>query len=233
MIITGEHITLGHSRNLLNNARFELREGMCVALMGINGSGKSTLLRSLCGIHKISNGLITLNNTAVEYPFPGDYVQKFALVNTHPQYPGMCSVYEYVQSGALSFSGWQGLHRPFDAQRLEYALSITGITPLAQRLMNSLSDGEKQKASIARAVMADAAVLLLDEPVSFLDIPSKKEIMNLLRQLADAGRTVVYSTHDPDSCFLYSSHIWLIKDGLLITGETGYMTEMVCDYFKI
>jgi iron complex transport system ATP-binding protein len=232
MELNCENISIGHNLALVNNINLSLQPGTCVALMGVNGSGKSTLLRTLCGLQNPISGTVKVNNIRLsEIPYNQRH-HLFSMVKPLAEFPGLCTVYEFVLSGLLATMNWTGLHDNDDHIKANEALKLTGITHLRNCFMSSLSDGEKQKAYIARALIANTAVVLFDEPVSFLDIPAKREIMKLIQSLAANDKIVIYSSHDMECSVNYSTHIWLIKKNKLITGRTVEMTRPVHEWFN-
>ena len=123
---------------------------------------------------------------------------------------------ELVAYGRLPYASWLGKLRPADLQAADAAMEQLGITPLADRKINQLSDGERQKGMIARALAQGTEYLLLDEPSAFLDYESKQELMSLLAHLAhEEHKSILLSTHDLELAHRYADILWQIKEGKL------------------
>lgn len=173
----------------------ELCLGSFVCLIGRNGTGKSTLLRTIAGL---------------QAPLGGSYEESScAIVLTQMPDLRHTSVNEMIGYGRLPFTGLLGTLSTTDRQAVSTALAALGIEHLAQRNFASLSDGERQKVMIARALAQGTDYLLLDEPSAFLDYPSKVELMESLRSLAHSQRKgVLLSTHDLELAVRFADVLW-------------------------
>lgn len=192
----------------------ELCHGQFTCLLGRNGTGKSTLLRTLAGLQNPLHGQIIFDIRSIE---SNHSTQPVALVTPHCPELFHTSVREFVTYGRLPYSGVFGGLSPADHEATDLAMCMVGIEALAERFIHTLSDGEKQKALIARSLAQESPILLLDEPSAFLDYPSRCQLMEMLVHLShDSGRTILLSTHDVELAAQYADQLWIIKDHNLI-----------------
>jgi len=170
-----------------------------ICLLGPNGIGKSTLLRTLSGLLPKLSGTIMINGRALEEYSEKELSKQVGVVLTdHPQLHNM-RVEELVALGRAPYTNFFGGLSFEDKVFVDEAISLVGIDKLRGRMIRELSDGERQKVMIARALAQQTPVIILDEPTAFLDFPSKVEVMKLLRNLAhDMHKTILLSTHDLD-----------------------------------
>lgn len=196
-----------------------LHAGELVCLIGPNGVGKSTLMRTLAGMQQPLGGRVTLIGDDAHRLPPAQLARRLSVVLTERINPGMLTASAVVALGRHPYTDWAGRLRPADVQIVENALASVGASPLANRQISELSDGERQKIMIARALAQQPALMLLDEPTAFLDLPRRAEIMQLLRKLAhDEMRAILLSTHDLDLALRTADRIWLMSAGGLQTG---------------
>ena len=198
----------------------ELLKGELVCLLGPNGAGKSTLMRTLAGLQKPLAGDVLLEDRDLHGLTESERARLLGLVLTERVDVGNLSAYALVALGRYPYTGWDGRLSHEDEEVVRWAIDAVGARDLAGRSVGELSDGERQKVMIARALAQEPAVLLLDEPTAFLDLPRRVEIVQLLRRLAGASdRAVLLSTHDLDLALRCADRLWLLPlDGPLQTG---------------
>jgi iron complex transport system ATP-binding protein len=173
-------------RVVLAGLDLELRAGELVCLLGPNGAGKSTLLRTLAGLQSPLSGRILADGEDVRR-MPADTRARIsAIVLTERLEAGNLTVAALAALGRHPHTGWTGRLREADRQAVRSGLEAAGAWELRARLFDELSDGEKQRVMLARALAQDPAVLLLDEPTAFLDLPRRVETIRILRDLARA-----------------------------------------------
>ena len=209
MSISLQDISIGYSAPVVSAIDAELVSGSFTCLVGRNGSGKSTLLKTIAGLIKPISGQMSNSHSVgiVLTGFP-------ALQNT--------SVFELVSYGRIPHQNLFAKLRESDRKAIEDALETVGMAAFSERMVNQLSDGEKQKVMIARALAQGTDVLLLDEPSAFLDYPSKRVLMQLLSDLAHhQRRTILLSTHDVELAKQYADCIWHIADHRLICTDAS------------
>lgn len=208
----------GRKRIVLSNIQAALREGEFACLLGPNGCGKSTLLRTLAGMQDAVTGKVWIGAKSLEDLTPGERARQISVVLTERIQLGNISVYDLVALGRYPHTGWRGRLGARDHAMVRWALAITRSQNLSTRAVGELSDGERQRVMIARALAQAPRLLLLDEPTAFLDLPRRVELIGLLRSLAhQSGLTVLLSTHDLDLALQTADSIWLVTpDGKLV-----------------
>lgn len=196
-----------------------LRAGELVCLIGPNGVGKSTLMRTLAGMQSPLGGHVALMGSDVHKLPAAQLARRLSIVLTERVNPGMLTASAVVALGRHPYTGWSGRLTEHDDAIVREALVSVGAQPLANRQVGELSDGERQKIMIARALAQQPALMILDEPTAFLDLPRRAEIMQLLRRLArDDQRAILLSTHDLDLALRTADRIWLMSGSGLQTG---------------
>lgn len=197
-----------------------LQGGEIVCLLGPNGSGKSTLIRTLTGLHKPLSGEIQLYGDVLNQFSANEIAQNVSTVLTDRITIGNLSVYELVAFGRSPYTGWFGSLNKKDEEIVEWAIRSAGIEQFVDRDVLHLSDGERQKVMIARALAQDTSAILLDEPTAHLDLPNRVEIIRLLRKLShNTGKGILLSTHELDLALKAADTLWLIdREGRVITG---------------
>jgi iron complex transport system ATP-binding protein len=188
-----------------------LRAGELVCLIGPNGAGKSTLMRTLAGMQAPLSGSVTLMGDNVHTLPARDLARRLSVVLTERINPGLLTAYTLVSLGRHPYTDWSGRLSVQDEAVVRHAIADVGAESLADRLMGELSDGERQKVMIARALAQEPALMILDEPTAFLDLPRRVEMMQLLRRLAhESQRAILLSTHDLDLALRTADRIWLM-----------------------
>jgi iron complex transport system ATP-binding protein len=219
-LLVAENLAIGYGvqqrprRIVARQLKLNLYAGELVCLLGPNGAGKSTLLRTLCGMLPPLQGQIRLLGEDLRQLHPLDIARQLSVVLTEQTDAGALSVYALVALGRYPYTDWSGRLTAIDEARVRQAIHAVGATALAQRPVNELSDGERQKVMIARALAQEPRVLLLDEPTAFLDLPRRVEIIGILGRLArETGQAVLLSTHDLDLALRSADKLWLLPQG--------------------
>lgn len=197
-----------------------MKRGEIVCLLGPNGSGKSTLIRTLAGLQAQLKGDVILDGHQLNQYANKHVARKISTVLTDRITIGNISVYELVAFGRSPYTGWFGSLNKKDEEIVEWAIASAGIEQFVDRDVLHLSDGERQKVMIARALAQDTPAVLLDEPTAHLDLPNRVEIIRLLRRLAhDTNKGILLSTHELDLALKAADTLWLInRMGEVITG---------------
>lgn len=205
-------LTLGYGRSPLAGPwDLEVAAGRFVCLIGANGAGKSTLIRTLCGMQAALAGEVFLDGVPLASLSASQRACRLAVVLTERVQPTLMKGYELVSLGRYPHLGWGGRLSAEDHEQVEAALAQVGATSLAGRLVSELSDGERQKLMIARALAQQPRLLVLDEATAFLDLPRRIETMQLLRDLARSQQlAVLLSTHDLELALRHADALWLI-----------------------
>ena len=241
-ILKTHNLTIGYKtsqktiRNVASNISTSLQTGELVCLLGPNGAGKSTLLRTLAGMQPPIAGEVKLLEDDIYKLPPQELAKRLSLVLTEKIDVGMLSAYALVSMGRYPYTDWWGKLSSEDENIINWAIKSVGAVNLAQRNVSELSDGERQKIMIARALAQSPMVMLLDEPTAFLDLPRRVEIMQLLRQLArDTNQAILLSTHDLDLALRLADKIWLLgNNGILHVGapEDLILSGAFADTFR-
>ena len=191
-----------------------LHEGEAVALIGANGSGKTTLFKTLTGNLKPIEGSVELCGKSLTAYTPNERARLFSLVLTEKPDDLFLSVFDIVDAGRYPHSGLMAKLHEEDYEMIQSKLQVVGVSELINRDFVSLSDGEKQKVMIAKALVQDTPIIYMDEPSAFLDYPSKVELLRLISRLAkEEHKTILYSSHDLELVMKYSEKLWLVAKG--------------------
>ncbi len=189
-----------------------VQSGELICLLGPNGSGKSTLIKTMAGMLSPLNGDIELFGELISSMQPKEIARRLSTVLTDRVTVGNLSVYDLVAFGRSPYTGWLGSLRKEDEEKVRWAIESTGLRDFVSRDILKLSDGERQKVMIARALAQDTSVILLDEPTAHLDLPNRVEIIRLLRKLAhETGKGILLSTHELDLALKAGDRIWLMN----------------------
>ena len=204
-----------------------LHEGEAVALVGANGSGKTTFFKTLTGNLKPLEGQVELCGKPLESYAPNERAKRFSLVLTEKPDDLFLKVFDIVAAGRYPHSGLMAKLHEEDYKLIKVNLQIVGVDHLIDRDFVSLSDGEKQKVMIAKALVQDTPIIYMDEPTAFLDYPSKVELMLLIERLAkDEKKTILYSSHDLELLMKHSEKLWVVaKEKPMVIGEPQKLLE--------
>ena len=218
-------------RTLQSNLNLQLRQGSFTALVGPNGVGKSTLLRTLCGLLQPIAGTVSLNGTDLFSLSIEKRAEFVSIVVTNNVDTSRLTVREVVSIGRYAYSSWVGTLDEKNKELVENALSMVKISHLSDRRLSEMSDGERQRVWIARALAQDTPLRLLDEPTSFLDYRNRIEIFAILKQLSQSGKCILISTHEIDLALRYADQMWVMSDGIVqgdaeTIGASDVLTEV-------
>ena len=195
-----------------------INQGELIALMGINGVGKSCLLKTLSGLHPLMSGQILFQDKELASIEPSERSLSLAVVLTEKPAVDYLRVFELIALGRSPHTNFWGELNKHDEDIISKVLVLLNIVELKNRFFDGLSDGQKQKVLLARALAQEPNLLILDEPTTYLDIPSKVELMNLLLKISrEKHMAVIFSTHDLNLIDNIVDQVWLIeKEGALI-----------------
>ncbi len=230
-ILSANKLTIGYTKKakidvIQSELQLELRAGELVCLIGPNGSGKSTLLRTLAGLQKSLSGETLINNLNISKISLNEKARLIALVLTDKVEIENATVQDIVSFGRHPYSSWWGGSVEDDIFVRE-AIEMVHLEHKKDALLNELSDGERQRVMIAKALAQDTSIIMLDEPTAHLDLPNRVEIMLLLHRLAHkTGKAILLSTHELDLALQAADRIWLMnanKEGV----ESGVPEDLV------
>ncbi|MBI5219494.1 MAG: ABC transporter ATP-binding protein [Bacteroidia bacterium] len=219
-IIEIHNLNIGYpSKTIFSGINLSAYQGELIALIGINGAGKSTLLRTLARLQKESSGKVTIEGNNIHQYSIKTFAQRVSFVSTEPVYVSNLNVKELVALGRFPHTNWLGKLDEKDSAAVERAIHKTNIENLAEKNINQISDGERQRAMIARTIAQDTDIIILDEPTAFLDLPNRYETVSLLKALSkNENKTVIFSTHDLNIAIRQADKIWLIQKDKIIEG---------------
>ena len=188
-----------------------IHSGELTCLLGENGAGKSTLLRTLSGFLPPLAGEISILGRPLSSYKERELATVIGVVLTEKSNLQNMTVRELVGMGRSPYTGFWGRLSADDRHKVDDALSLVGIAALSDRMVQTLSDGERQKVMIAKALAQETPIIFLDEPTAFLDYPSKVEILHLLHRLSrEMHKTIFLSTHDLELALQIADRLWLM-----------------------
>ena len=202
-------------RAALDDVTFSLERGECIAVVGPNGAGKSTLFKVIAGVLEPSSGEIVVAGHC-----PGSHICiAYVPQRSHVDWMFPVTVADVVMMGRTSLIGL--LHRPGeeDLLRVQESLSVVGLDDLAERPINELSGGQQQRMFIARALAQEAELMLMDEPLTGLDVPAQEHIFNILSELTERDVTVMVATHDLNLAAERFDRVMLLNRRLIALGH--------------
>ncbi|MXO66698.1 ABC transporter ATP-binding protein [Altericroceibacterium endophyticum] len=224
-----KQLTVGYSGPrgaVLSDQNLAVSPGSFICVLGRNGAGKSTLMRTISGLQPALAGAACLRDDDIAALRPQTRAQRIAVVLTERiASPGL-TVDDVVAMGRTPFTDWRGRLSTEDRKLVTEALELARATPFSGRLFDDLSDGERQRVMIARAIAQTPQLMVLDEITAFLDLPGRVETMALLRDHArSSGSIVLLSSHDLDLSLQLADSVWLL-DG---TGgmRVGSASELI------
>ncbi len=208
-----ENLSVGYNgKPLISEITVGVRHGEILTLIGPNGSGKSTILKSIARQLSLLGGTVSLNGRDLAGLSPKKLAKQLAVVLTERIHPEMMTVEELVASGRYPYTDCFGRLTPDDKRIISESLEAVRASDLCDRDFNSLSDGQRQRVMLARALCQQPEIIILDEPTSFLDIRYKTELLGILRTMAkENGITVVMSLHEIDLASKISDQVMCVK----------------------
>lgn len=211
-----------------DNLQLTANKGELIALIGRNGCGKSTLLRSMSWLQPILEGNIEIEGEDLSKITPKKRAQLISIVLTDQRAEASFNVRELISIGRDPYTGWLGSLTENDNKIIDQAIEMTNLQGYEDRNIQELSDGERQRVFIARALSQDTPIILLDEPTSHLDLPNRINILLLLQRLArDTNKTIFISTHELETAMQVADKIWLMKKQNGVT--VGVPEDMVLE----
>ena len=224
------NISLGFgSRRLITDASTRFECGKITALLGRNGTGKSTLLRTIAALQQPVEGEVFVGGDNIAEIGSQQLSRRLSFVNTERVDVEALSVFDVVAIGRSPYTDWMGRLSDDDRDMVHRSIALAGIEHLAERYVDTLSDGECQRVMIARALAQDTPVILLDEPTSYLDLPNRYELCTLLGRLAhEQSKCVIFSTHELDIALTLADNIALVDTPHLRCMPTDAMVASGC-----
>lgn len=218
MIISLSHLIIGYSAShpVITDIDLALRSGQLSCLIGENGIGKSTLLKTLTGFLPKLGGNLLLDGRDIQSYSQRELAREVSIVLTQKPDVQNLTIEEIIGLGRSPYTGFFGRLRAEDRLVVEDAIAAMGIEKLKGRMIQTLSDGERQKVMIAKALAQETSVILLDEPTAFLDFPSKAETFQTLRRMAyERDKLILLSTHDLELAVRFADNLLEVREGRL------------------
>ena len=247
-ILTTHKLSIGYSKNgqtdiVQTELELQLRAGELVCLIGPNGTGKSTLLRTLTGLQKPLSGKTLIDGKELTKLKQREKAMLIALVLTDRIDIENATVYNVVSLGRHPHSNWWGSITEEEDKIIQKAIEMVHLEHKKHHNINELSDGERQRVMIAKALAQDTPIIMLDEPTAHLDLPNRVEIMLLLHRLAHkTDKAILLSTHELDLALQAADRIWLISsergvefgvpEDLVFNGSFNHAFESKSYYFN-
>lgn len=226
-MISLQNLTVGYgTKAVLSDINQVLKAGQLVCLLGANGVGKSTILRTLAGFLQPLAGKVLLDGKDLSLLSLSQRSKTVSIVLTERVEVPYMKVADLVGMGRSPYTGFFGKLTKEDKQIVGEAIEMVGISNLAERTIDTLSDGERQKVFLAKALAQQTPVILLDEPTAFLDFHAKISTLRLMQKLAhETNKIILMSTHDVEMALRLSDLLWIVQDGKIRTGTTASLTE--------
>lgn len=237
-ILKTSSLSIGYANKaVVSDINVSLNEGDIIALIGPNGAGKSTLFKTFSTHIKPVGGKIKLFGRDINLYSNNERAKLLGIVLTERPDDMFLKVYDVVAAGRYPYTGMFGKLSEDDEKEIKASLELVGVNNLIDRVFNTLSDGEKQKVMIAKAIAQNTPIIMLDEPTAFLDYPSKIELFSLLKKLAkEQKKAILFSSHDLELLLRYTDNIWIIaKDLPFASGQSSVLLKngIIQKYFQL
>ncbi len=236
-VLQAEQLSLSYeSVPVIELLDLQTPSGQITALIGPNGCGKSTLLRGLARLLKPQHGSVLLNGLAIHTVPTKQLAKELGILPQSPTAPEGITVRELVAQGRYPHQEWFQQWSVGDEEALQKALTLTHLSSLSDRVVDTLSGGQRQRAWIAMALAQETEILLLDEPTTYLDLAHQLEVLDLLVKLNQEGKTIVMVLHDLNHAAQYANHLVALSAGKIVAqGKPNeVITEaMVRDVFQV
>jgi len=237
-ILKTSSLSIGYdSKTIAFDINVTLSEGDIIALIGPNGAGKSTLFKTFSTHIKPVGGKIELFGKDLMSYSPKERAKLLGIVLTERPDDMFLKVFDVVAAGRYPYTGMFGKLNEDDEKEIKVSLELVGVNHLADRVFNTLSDGEKQKVMIAKAIAQNTPIIMLDEPTAFLDYPSKIELFSLLKKLAkEQKKAILFSSHDLELLLRYTDNLWIMaKNKPFAAGLSSDLLKngIIKEYFEL
>ncbi len=217
---------LGYSKVIYHEINATANRNEIIALVGPNGVGKSTLLKSIAGIQKYQSGSINIMGKEIRSYSPNKLAEQLSFVPSQSPKAKNFSLFDMIATSCYNRTNWLGKISEKDYDLVYSTLKRVSLDGYAERDSSQLSDGEFQRAAIARSLVQDSTIILLDEPTAFLDIANKITITRLLKEIAELeNKTVIFSTHDLQQAIKICDRIWIMGQERFFSGKPEELIE--------
>ncbi|MDP3452295.1 MAG: ABC transporter ATP-binding protein [Bacteroidales bacterium] len=225
-ILVLESLSLGYDKVIYSNINAHANSSEMIAIVGANGIGKSSLLKSISGINTYPSGKIKVLNSCVENYPAGRLAQQVSFVPSQSPRAKNLSVFDMVATSCYNRTNWLGTLRKRDWELITSTLALVGLEGFENRDSSGLSDGEFQRAAIARSLVQNSRIILMDEPTAFLDIANRIHITKLLKNITrEENKTIIFSTHDLLQALKLCDKIWVMGHSGFYEGTPNDLIE--------
>lgn len=215
--ISTHALTLKHAdHTIIDDLSVAFPQGKVTAIVGPNGCGKSTLLNGLSRVHNPASGQIILDGKNIHKMPSREVAKQLALLPQETSAPDGITVRELIRFGRHPHQNFMKQWGMDDKTAIDFALMAANLEDLSDRLLDTLSGGQRQRAWIAMSIAQETPILLLDEPTSALDLGHQIEVFDLIRELAEQGKTVIMVVHDLAMAARYADHLIAMKTGEIV-----------------
>lgn len=231
-------LALGYraDRPVVEQLDLSIPTGQVTAIVGANGSGKSTVLRALARLLRPQSGAVLLDGQDIRSLTTRAVARQLGLLPQGPVTPDGITVADLVRRGRTPHTSVLRQWSAADQKAVDTALATTGMAALADEQVDSLSGGQRQRAWLAMTVAQDTPLLLLDEPTTFLDVAHQLDVLELVRELHRAGKTIVMVLHDINQAARYADHLVAMRQGRVVArGAPGDVLTpaLLADVFAV
>jgi len=212
-------LTIGYNKkSILTNIDIISQKNQLISVFGRNGKGKSTLLKTLSGMLPAITGHFIFNGVDVFNLSEKEKSKLISIVSTTKTDIAGIKVSDFVAFGRYPYTNWLGINKKEDDAEINNAIYLCNIENLCNKDYSELSDGEKQKVNIARAIAQNTPLIILDEPTVHLDLINNIEVLKLLKKLVENhAKTIIFSTHQIEYALQICDEIWLINNDIIAT----------------
>lgn len=224
--VTISSLSIGYdNKPIIENINLSSESNKLITIFGRNGQGKSTLLKTISGLLPSLNGQFKYGDIDVLEISELERAKILSIVSTSQTNIGGIIVKDFIAFGRFPYTNWLGINKKEDLDEITRAIKLCKIQELSDRFYNELSDGEKQKVNIARAIAQNTPLIILDEPTVHLDLINKIEVFKLLKELVDKhSKTIIISTHQIEYALQVCNEVWLINNNKV---ESLYISDLI------
>lgn len=236
-LISADKLSVGYDKPLIRDICFHVKGGEIMTLIGPNGSGKSTILKTLAGYLKRHGGMIYLENITSDRFSDKEKAKKLSVLLTERIQPELMTCRDVVETGRYPYTGHFGILSRIDTEAVNKAIELVEMEDFAESDFSAISDGQRQRVMLARAICQEPRILILDEPTSYLDIHHKIVFLEILKKLANEKKiAVILSMHELDFAEKISDYVICIKNETVAYSGKPYEIfndKIICELFDI
>lgn len=236
-MISVDKLSVGYDKPLIKDISFHVKGGEILTLIGPNGSGKSTILKTLAGYLKRHGGTIYFENITADGISDKEKAKKLSVLLTDRIRPELMTCRDVVESGRYPYTGHFGMLSQTDTEAVNNAIELVEMEEFAESDFSEISDGQRQRVMLAKAICQEPGILILDEPTSYLDIHHKVVFLEILKKLANEKKiAVILSMHELDFAEKISDYVICIKNEAVVYSGKPYEIfnqNIICELFDI